>query len=309
MRNAFEWFGRHGQVCLIAGLSAGLALPSLAELLRPWIGPLVAALLFITGTRVGAKAALGSLGDLGGTLGRLALFQFAAPVLAFAIFSALNLLHHPLALAVVLMLAAPSLTGAPNFAIMMGSDPAPAMRLLVIGTAMFPLSAFPVFALLDLLGGGVVAALTLSSELMAAIMVSVGAGFALRAVLGRLAVPISTANLDSAAALLLAVVVVGLMSAIGPMLRSDPAALALWVLAAFAVYFTLALLALTVAKAAKFTAAIPTGIFASNRNIALFLIVLPETVAAPLMVFVGCYQIPMYLTPFIFSKLKAFART
>jgi ACR3 family arsenite transporter len=34
----------------------------------------------------------------------------------------------------------------------------------------------------------------------------------------------------------------------------------------------------------------------------LFLVALPETVTAPLLVFIGCYQIPMYLTPLVTGR-------
>jgi len=47
-----------------------------------------------------------------------------------------------------------------------------------------------------------------------------------------------------------------------------------------------------------------TSIVAGNRNIALFLIVLPPEVAGPLMIFIGCYQIPMYLTPMVLTYLR-----
>ena len=55
---------------------------------------------------------------------------------------------------------------------------------------------------------------------------------------------------------------------------------------------------------ARLQMALATSIYAGNRNIALFLIALPDTVAAPLMIFVGCYQVPMYLTPILLSRLN-----
>ncbi len=47
----------------------------------------------------------------------------------------------------------------------------------------------------------------------------------------------------------------------------------------------------------------PFSIIAGNRNIALFLIALPSEVTDPLLLFIGCYQIPMYLTPIILQQL------
>ena len=97
------------------------------------------------------------------------------------------------------------------------------------------------------------------------------------------------------------------MSAIGPLLRSDPLELVLWIFTALAVNFALVSLTLFFSYRIGLKAPHSTSIYAGNRNIALFLIVLPEEVIAPLMIFIGCYQIPMYLTPWLLSRLTAFA--
>ncbi|WP_425038813.1 hypothetical protein [Primorskyibacter sp. S187A] len=304
MIRALAWVGQQGRYCLILGLALGLLAPGLAEVLRPWVGTLVALLLFVTGMRVGARAAFGSLDNVGPTLLRIGFFQTMLPLLVIALLLGLGLMGWPLALAVSLMLAAPSLTGAPNFAIMMGRDPAPGMRLLVLGTALFPITAFPVLWVLNPTGGGVWDAMSLSLGLLAAILAAVGCGFGIRRLLPILAEPPAQKALDGAAALLLAIVVVGLMSAIGPLLRSDPGALALWLLAALLVNLLLVMTTLAISRRAGLGQSIATAIYAGNRNIALFLIVLPDAVAAPLMIFVGCYQIPMYLTPIVLARLS-----
>ncbi|MEL6886733.1 MAG: hypothetical protein AAFY06_08090 [Pseudomonadota bacterium] len=304
MVGVLGWIGRQGRWCLIAGLCLGLTAPELAEFLRPWIGTLVVLLLLVTGIRVGARQAFGIRSDLAPTLLRVGFFQTVLPLVAIAGLGWAGLLQFPLALAVSLMLAAPSVTGAPNFAIMMGQDPAPGMRLLVTGTALFPLTALPVFLILDPTGGGVMSGISLSLGLLGAILASVGVGFGIRHLLPGLGQPRAQSALDGCAALLLGIVVVGLMSAIGPLLRADPTGLLLWLLAALAVNFGLVAATLRFSRLVQLTLPVPTAIYAGNRNIALFLIVLPEEAAAPLMVFVGCYQIPMYLTPILLSRLK-----
>jgi len=304
MLRALSWIGAQGRYCLIAGLGVGLLSPGLAEMLRPWIGTLVALLLLVTGIRIGARQAFGERRDLWPTLVRIGVFQTALPLVVVAALVLTGLSHFPLAIAVSLMLAAPSLTGAPNFAIMMGQDPAPGMRLLVVGTALFPLTALPVFLILDPAGGGAISGMTLSLGLLLAILVSVGLGFAIRHAVPRLGGTEAQGALDGIAALLLAIVVVGLMNAIGPLLRNDPLTLLLWLVTALAINFGLVVVTLRVFSSARLAMAVPTAIYAGNRNIALFLIVLPDDIAAPLMIFVGCYQIPMYLTPFLLSRLS-----
>ena len=39
------------------------------------------------------------------------------------------------------------------------------------------------------------------------------------------------------------------------------------------------------------------GVVYGNRNIALFLAALPATQMEPLLLFIACYQVPMYVTP------------
>ena len=45
------------------------------------------------------------------------------------------------------------------------------------------------------------------------------------------------------------------------------------------------------------------SIIAGNRNMALFLASLPAGVTDPILLYIGCYQVPMYLTPVLMSWL------
>jgi ACR3 family arsenite transporter len=48
---------------------------------------------------------------------------------------------------------------------------------------------------------------------------------------------------------------------------------------------------------------VPYAIIAGNRNVGLFLAALPAAQTDPLLLFIGCYQIPMYLTPLLLGRL------
>ncbi|SNR52197.1 hypothetical protein [Puniceibacterium sediminis] len=299
-----HFLARHARLCLVLGLLAGLVLPDLAQTLRPWLPELVALLLFLTALRVGPRAALGGLALGRRSLGVVAVLQVALPLIAVAICAGLGVLDTPFALAVVLMLAAPSVTGAPNFAIMAGQDPAPAMRILVLGTLLFPLTVLPLLALLPQLGGAG-AALAAVMRLIMVTMLAVAGGFALRAFCLPSPSQDQTRALDGISALALAVIVVGLMSAIGPLARTDPARLSIWLAAVVAVNFGLQLISFALLRRVWGPQgwAVPVSIIAGNRNIALFLVALPVGVTDPLLVFIGCYQIPMYLTPILLRRI------
>jgi hypothetical protein len=304
IKAALGWTGRQGPLVLIAGLVVGLLSPASAEIIRPWIGALITLLLVVTGARVGLKAAFGVLRDLGPVLRRIGAFQVAMPLLALLSFLAMGVSDHPLALAVVLMLAAPSVTGAPNFAIMAGARPEAGLRLLVLGTAVFPITAFVVFLFINSGSTGAAMALRQSLGLLVVVVGAVGLGFLLRRVFPTLADDAKRGGLDGFAALLLAVLVIGLMSEIGPLLRADPLSLVGWILATCAINMGLVIATYVFCKRFQVAHATATAIYAGNRNIALFLVVLPNEIAAPIMVFVGCYQIPMYLTPLLARRLR-----
>ena len=48
-----------------------------------------------------------------------------------------------------------------------------------------------------------------------------------------------------------------------------------------------------------------TALVAGNRNIALFLVALPAETTDALLLFIGAYQVPMYLTPMLMRRLTA----
>lgn len=304
MLNALGQVARYGRACLVLGLLAGLALPALAAGMRPGLPGLVALLLFLTALRIGPRAAWQSVSALRRSLGLALALQLALPLLAAGLFWAAGLLQTPLAMALLLMMSAPSVAAAPSVTVMLGHDPAPALRLLILGTAILPLTVLPVFWILPELGGlGPV--LTAAGRLMVVILGATLAGFAVRHWLVRDMTPDGQRALDGLTALTLAVIVVALMSAIGPALRDAPERLAWWLLAAFAANFGLQVLAF--ALQGRAAAAVPLSIVAGNRNIALFLVALPADVTDPLLIFIGCYQFPMYLTPILLRRLYAHA--
>ncbi|WP_296765628.1 hypothetical protein [Sediminimonas sp.] len=295
---ALMWTARHGRLALVAGLLAGLALPGLAQVLRDWLAPMVALLLFLTALRIGARAATGSLAQARGALGASLVLQLGLPLAAAGVLAALGVLQTPLALALVLMLAAPPVAGVPSFTLMMGHDPAPGLRLLIVGTALLPLTVLPVLWVLPALGsaGGVLAA---AGRLLLVIAGATAAGFALRRALPRLRTPRATEALDGLTALALAVIVIGLMSAVTPALADDPLRVLWWLCAAVVANLGLQLLA----HMATGGRVVALSVAAGNRSIALFLVALPPEMMAPLLLFIGCYQLPMFLTPFVMKRL------
>lgn len=301
MSSLLSFAARHAKLALVLGLVAGAALPDLALAMRPWIGWMIAGLLFLAALRVGPRQAVGALSDLRSAAGLAVLFQMAFPLAAIGVFVLLDLGGTALATFFVLMLAAPPITGSPNLAAMTGNDPAPALRQLVIGTALVPLTVVPVFWLTPAFGA-LSAVLGAAAGLLMLIGGATGVAFALRATVFRRPSARAIEALDGLSAIIMAVVVVGLMSAVGPAMSDDPLGLA--GLVVFVCVFNFALqITLTLSARAQGTrSANAIGIVGGNRNIALFLSVLPQDVVDPILLYIGCFQIPMYLTPAILGR-------
>lgn len=291
-----------GRWLLVAGLVAGLASPAAAAAVRPHVGALVVAVLFLAMLRIGPAGLAGRRAALGRALAAALVLQLALPVALAGLLAAAGLLAGPLALGAVLILTAAPITGAAPIAAMAGGDPAPALRQTAIGTLVLPLTALPVFALVPAFGdAGAVFATAL--RLLAVVGLAGGGALLLRRAGLRPDTPDAAAGIDAASAVLLAVVVVGLMSAAAEALRGAPGAL----------LGTLALVSALAFAVQAATArvwpwpedALPMAVAAGNRNVALFLGVLPAAATDELMLVIGCYQIPMYLTPLILPLLIA----
>jgi hypothetical protein len=301
MLPVLRFFSRHGKLMLVAGLVAGATLPDLAQALRPFIAPMIVSLLFLAVLRLGTEGLKAGMKGMHRAAGLALILQLALPLAAALTFAAMGWLASPLAMGVVLALAAAPITGSPNITLMAGGDPAPALRQLVIGTALLPLTVVPVFWLMPAFGSPVAVARA-SLELLGLIALAGGAALALRHWRIVPGTPRAYDAMDGLAALLLALVVIGLMSAIGPALVDDRRALLVTMLVVFAFNVPLQMAVSLAARSRDPNAAPGLGIVAGNRNIALFLSVLPAQTADELLLFIGCFQVPMYVTPLLLAR-------
>ncbi|MEP2488672.1 MAG: hypothetical protein ABJH41_07220 [Marinomonas sp.] len=188
-------------------------------------------------------------------------------------------------------------------AVLLGHSPEPAFRLLILGTLILPLTIVPIFWLSPVLGDlpeAIHAALRLGLSICATIALA----FILRAFL-RPDMPVPEIRaLDGLTSVALAVIVIGLMSAVAPALWATPWSIAKWLVIALAASLGLQTLAYMVLRRfADAKVAAPMAVVAGNRNVALFLIASSATQSDEFLMFLGCYQFPMYLTPILMRRL------
>ena len=303
LRDPLVLAARHGQWVLVAGLVAGLALPGLAHVLRPWLPALVALLVFLSLLRLKPGALAMALRTLPQTAAIAAVLQLALPLGVWAGAQALELGAHPSSLALVLMCAAPSIMGSPNISMMLGAPPDYALRLMVVGTALLPLTVLPVFAIMPAVQG-TAAVGQAAVRLVALIGLSALAAMAVQRVALRHGHPKTHQRLEGVSALALAVFVIGLMPQVSALALQAPATLVFWLMVAFGANMGGQILAWYLLRGRlPHAQAVPLALITGNRNIALFLVSLPAETTAPIMGFIGCYQLPMYLTPLLMARL------
>jgi predicted Na+-dependent transporter len=296
-----QWLAKYGRLVLIAGLVVGIAFPELAFAMKSHLAEIMIGLLFFAALRIGPKDALGDFSGIKKTIVVIILYQLVLPcfiIFLFQLFGWTGMIPA----AIVLMLAASPISGSPNLTIMVGGNPAPSLRLLVLSTAALPLTVIPVFAFSQLFGSPE-AVFIAALKLLAIIVFSSAAAFLVRATVLKEPSAEALSAMDGVSAFLMAVLVVGLMSAFGPALFQSP----LYLLQVLAIVIGLNILLQSASlfgmkrflKSEQRTA---FAIGAGNRNMALFLAALPLEVTNPLLLYVACYQIPMYLTPYIMGR-------
>ncbi|MEO0636738.1 MAG: hypothetical protein AAFY73_08835 [Pseudomonadota bacterium] len=304
------WCGQRARWFLIGGLLVGAFARPVAETFLPIVGMAIGGLLFLACFRTGPSAITGGGNDLRNTVLTALCLQIAVPLMVLWLGLALGVPEEFLA-PIILLLAASSVTVVPHFLAIMGMETSHAVRLLLLGTLVLPITAWIVFSSATALGlaayGDPDTIFSSTVRLLGVIAVAAGTAFALRF----FAVPKLNETIshwvEGWAAILLAVVVIGLMAPIGSALTERPIALASTMVAAFAVNLTLQLSAWGVSgrlssdRAKRATLAAVNG----NRNFGLFLAALPMSVMEPMLLFIACYQVPNYLTPFIFQRLYA----
>ncbi len=291
-----EFCARRATILLALGVLIGLALPPLAQFMRPVLAPviflnLVVAMLRLEGGEVARFVRRPALS--GACL--LAVLGIS-PLLVWAVAGPLGLPAGLLA-GLVLMAAAPPITSAPAFALILGLDAAFALFITLIGHVLVPFT-LPLVALwlLDL-------ELNISLlEFMGRLALLVAGCFALTFVLKRWVLSPAVlrrnaARLDGLAVVGLVIFAIAIMDGVAATALERPGFVALVIAAAF-----IANAALQVAGALAFwlagrRLALTAGHMIGNCNMGLVLAVLADRAGADVVLFFALAQLPMYMLP------------
>jgi BASS family bile acid:Na+ symporter len=288
---------RHARLILAGGIFAGLVLPDLASLLRPLVEAAVVASLSLSLLRIDwatvmdwGRRPLRAAAGLGWIL-------IGAPLLTLG---AVTLLGLPpgLSVALVFAAAAPPVTAAPAFALLLGLDAALALVLLVAGTAILPLTLGAVaFWLLDLelsIGLG---------PFLARVALYIVLPFAISETARRFArrdwLDARATEINGLIVLALVIFAIAIMDGVAARALADP-----WTVAGFtAAAFILNMVLQAIGTAAFFwlgwRGALTMGLASGYRNMAIMLVLTAGMAGPDMWLYVAIAQFPIFVMPML----------
>ncbi len=297
MTAILAWIGGRARWILLIGAFAGLALPSAAALLRPFLPYLVAMVYALAMLRIDPIAVLRGFArpaHLGALLFLSLLMLAATPALGWAVVKALGLGPEYLK-AVVYALAAAPIASAAAMCLIVGFDGRRALELTVLSSLALPAIGPAVTG--ALLGETVaIEPLALGLRIAGMIFGGFAAALVLRRLLGAERIARNAAALDGLASIGFLLFVLPLFDGVGPAIAADPGrALAFLAISALLILGTIrGFLALPLPRAL----AGATGAVWGTRSVAIYLAALPPDPVFTL--FVAIYQLPMAAIPMAF---------
>jgi BASS family bile acid:Na+ symporter len=296
-----ELSARHGSVLLATGIFGGLLVPPLAHAMVWFITPNVVLLVTLVLLRVDIPQAFSHLRRPGRLALIVAFEMLVAPFVA-ALCVAVIPIDPVTAAGVVIFATGAAATSGAAFARLVGLDPELTLLATLATIFLVPLTGPP---LAHLLAGvdlhiGVAAFM---GRLALVVGLPLIASLALRRAVGaeRLA-PLGPA-LDGAVVWLVVFYGFAVMDGMQDRLRAEPG----WVLeaaiAAFVADFGLNALTTVAFLWMGWKSAASAGLMAGNRNMALYLAVLPAGADPRIALFFALVQIPLFLSPFALGPI------
>lgn len=302
-----DWLARHASWLIAAALFVGMALPDLARLLKPLIGPSVFVLLIATVLRIDWSKALAHARRPGRAAIVVVWLLLGAPFLMWAA-TRLIALPDGLTRALVLNACSPVLTAVPTFALLLGLDAALALVAMLATSVLQPVFQPPLA--LALLGIELDISVT---QLMIRLGLFIGGAFAtaliVRMLAGRARLERVGGPISGIAVLMLIVFGIGVVDGLTETVLARPAYALTFLLAAFAANFGLqaigGLLFLGLARTGivERREALTTALATGNRNLAILVAVLGDGADPDLFLFLAVNQFPMYFVPALLGPI------
>ena len=299
-----SWLGRQGTLAVAALVMAGIILPSIGALLKPYVTEAVFVLLSIAFLRMDTASFQTCLRRPAIVLAATAWTTVAIPVL-FGVGGLAVGLHKQapdLFLALMLQAMASPMMASPSLAALMGLDATLVLVTLVTSTALIPFTA-PLFALLFVGPSLSISPLTLAAKLFAILAGAAVVGSTARRVFGLAAIERQKEKFDGLNILVLFVFVAAVMEGVGARFLAAPLTTLALAALAFAVFLAILFLTALLFLSAGRGRALALGFMASQRNLGLMLAATGGALPDFTWVYFALSQFPIYLSPQLLQPL------
>ena len=294
---ALVWSARRGSILLAVGIFGGVAFPRLASALQWFVTPNVLLMTTFVLLRVDLARTLAHL-RRPARVGAIVLVQMVVcPVVVWGVVAPLGL-DPGIAAGVVIFATGCAATSSAAFARLVGLDPDLSLLSTLAMLVVVPLTAPPMALWLlgvDLSIGPV--------AFMGRLVVVVGGpmlvSLALRRVIGGARLDRWGEAVDGALVWLVVVYGVAVMDGLAARMAVEPGWVVQALVAAFAVDYGLNALTTLVFARWGVVPAATAGLMSGNRNMALFIAVLPAGTDPRVLLFFGLCQFPLFLSPFL----------
>lgn len=301
LATALQALSRHAAGVLAVGVFAGLLLPELASIMRPWLPPAVAGLLLLGLLRVDLPALVMHL-SRPIALALLCVWLLLLAPLLVAAAVALFGVAPGLGAALILAAACPPIVSGPAMALLLRLDAELMLASVVSASLLAPVTIVLVathVVEVDLQ----IDTVALLARLVVLVGGCVAAALLVRRVAGRARLVRHADALDFASLVLLLVFAVAIMDGVGDLMARDPLHVAWFVIAAFAANVLLQLAGSVAAAAMGRRAALTAGFASGNRNMGVLLAVLPADSVTDVLLYFALAQIPIYVLPALLGPL------
>ncbi|WP_249680476.1 hypothetical protein [Roseococcus pinisoli] len=301
IRRFLEWSALRGAALLAGGIFAGLFVPPLAAAARDIITPIVFLLMVLVLLRVDLGQVIAYLRRPALVTALLAWLLIVSPLIIWAVLWSLGITH-PFAAGLVIVATGCAATSSPAFARLVGLDGEIAFVVAILSTLILPFTAPPLA--LGLLGIDLaisIPGLMLRLALLVGLPLIISIG--LRRLMGPAVLERWGRAVDGAVVLLVVLYGFGVMDGVLGQLLARPALVLGGILTAFA--GSLAMNAMTAAAFAGFgrRVTLSAGLMAGNRNMALYLAVIPATADPHIILTFVLFQFPLFLSPFLLKPI------
>jgi len=294
---ALQVLTRNAPLLMAASVVVGLAAPALAAALRPWVVPFASLMVLLAVVRVEPRRLRDALRRPLHIIAVCAVLLVGFPLAVAALAPALGAPQW-LATGLVLAAAAPPISSAAAFAILVKIDAALVTAVSLPATLLAPFTVWAVTSALPGLSEGVdVTALAL--RLGALILGAFGLAFLLRRIAGDAAVARAALPLDAGMVVMVVIIGIAVMHEVGLALREDPAQWAMIFGAAWALGLACCFVSVALFWPAGRDRALAAGLAGAIKNMAIMVAAVLGTVDPRIALVVITAQLPIYFAPLI----------